>query len=121
MRRHVLSARIEATCFGHLMAVLSVGAQLPHQGCDTEDDDAEDGRVGLPVGRLRIPTTGRRPDVLGVARRGRCRLGIRGATRQSMRSFFGAGNSRDLCAAALQWNIDMSKLRDQLGGKYIPL
>lgn len=52
------------------MAVLSVGAQLPHQGCDTEDDDAEDGRVGLPVGRLRIPTTGRRPDVLRITRRG---------------------------------------------------
>jgi hypothetical protein len=55
---------------GHLVAVFPVGAQLPHHGRDAEDDDAEDGRVGLPVGRLRVPTTGRRPDVLGVARRG---------------------------------------------------
>jgi hypothetical protein len=63
----VLSAGEEAAWLGHLMPVLAVGAQFPCQTGDSEDDEGEDGSVGLPVGRLSVPTTGRRPDVLGVS------------------------------------------------------
>jgi hypothetical protein len=105
------------------MAVFPLGAQLPHQGRDAEDDDAEDGRVGLPVGRLRIPTTGRRPDVLGVAKGGvsvripRCDEAIEAINAFILRR----RNSRNLSAAALQKKRIVSKLQNQLGGKYIPL
>lgn len=63
----ILSAGIEATRLGHLVAVLLLGAKLPDCGSDEEDDAAENSRVLLPVGRLSVPTTRRRPDVLGVA------------------------------------------------------
>lgn len=43
-----------------------VGAELPRNGDDAEHGGAGDERVGAPVGRLGVPTTGRRPDVLGV-------------------------------------------------------
>lgn len=69
--RNALSAWIEAISLGHPVPEFFVGAQLPRQSGDAEDDETKDGRVGLPVGRLRVPTTGRRPDVLGIASEGR--------------------------------------------------
>jgi hypothetical protein len=63
----VLSAGEEATRLGHLVAVLSVCADHPGHSDDAAHDEAHDGRVGLPVGGLRVPTTGRRPDVLWVS------------------------------------------------------
>ena len=51
------------------MANLMLGTILPDHGGNAKDDQAEDGGVLLPVGRLGVPTTGRRPDVLGVAER----------------------------------------------------
>ena len=64
---NILSAGIEATRLGHLVTVLQLGANLPDRSSDEEDNAAEDGRVLLPVGRLSVPTTRRRPDVLGIA------------------------------------------------------
>jgi hypothetical protein len=63
----VLSAGKEAARLGHLVAVLSVCADHPGHSDDAAHDEAHDGRVGLPVGGLRVPTTGRRPDVLWVS------------------------------------------------------
>ncbi len=63
----VLSAREESAGLGHLVSVFALGAQGPCQGCDAEDDSHEDGSVGFPVGGLRVPATGGRPDVLGVS------------------------------------------------------
>jgi hypothetical protein len=52
---------------GHLVAVLAVCAQHPGHSDDAAEGEADDGRVGFPVGGLGVPTTGRRPDVLGVS------------------------------------------------------
>ena len=62
----VLSAGEEAALLGHLVAVLALFGNGPGHADDADEDEADDGRVALPVGGLRIPTTGRRPDVLGV-------------------------------------------------------
>jgi hypothetical protein len=53
--------------FGHLVAVLAVCAHHPGHADDAAEGEAYDGRVGFPVGGLGVPTTGRRPDVLGVS------------------------------------------------------
>lgn len=62
----VLSAGEEAALLGHLVAVLSVCADHPDHADDAAEDQAHDGRVALPVVGLGVPTSGRRPDVLGV-------------------------------------------------------
>lgn len=67
VEKNILSAGVEATRLGHLVAELLLGAKLPDCGSDEEDDTAEHSCVLLPVGRLSVPTTGRRPNVLGVA------------------------------------------------------
>ena len=66
-RVNILSAWVETTRLGHLVSELPLGTQVPNKSCDAENNGAEDGSVGLPVGRLGVPTTGWRPDVLGVA------------------------------------------------------
>lgn len=48
------------------MSVFSLGAQVPCQGGDADDDAHEDGGVCFPVCRLCVPATGGRPDVLRV-------------------------------------------------------
>ena len=63
----VLSAREESVAFGHLVAILAVCAQHPGHSDDAAEGEAYDGGVGFPVGGLGVPTTGRRPDVLGVS------------------------------------------------------
>ena len=68
----ILSAGEEAVRLGHLVSVLELGAQLPDSRCDAKDNRPRNRRVFLPVGRLRIPTTGRRPDMLGITT---CRVG----------------------------------------------
>lgn len=81
------------------MSELPLGTQVPNESCDAENNGAEDGSVGLPVGRLGIPTTGRRPDVLGVAVfRGIARLGVGSAMHR-------LGDSRDSGTAALQQHL----------------
>jgi hypothetical protein len=62
----VLSAREESVLLRHLVAVFSVGAEPPGHADNADEDGAHDEGVGFPVRGLRIPTTGRRPDVLGV-------------------------------------------------------
>lgn len=64
---------------GHLVTVFAVGAEGPCQSGDAGNGEAHDGRVGLPVCGLRIPTTGWRPDVLGVPARGAGQKGVRRA------------------------------------------
>lgn len=51
----------------HFVSVFNLGAVAEGHGDDAEEDASNDRRVGLPVLGLRVPTTGRRPDVLGVA------------------------------------------------------
>lgn len=53
--------------FGHLVAIFAVCAEHPGHADDATEGEAYDGRVGFPVGGLGVPTTGRRPDVLGVS------------------------------------------------------
>lgn len=65
-RFHIPSARVPLAGLGLLCPALAVGAKLPGNGDDAEDDSASNQRVAAPVGRLSVPTTGRRPDVLGV-------------------------------------------------------
>jgi hypothetical protein len=62
----VLSAREESVLLRHLVAVFSVGTEPPGHADNADEDGAHDECVGFPVRGLRIPTTGRRPDVLGV-------------------------------------------------------
>jgi hypothetical protein len=62
----VLPTREEPVWQRHLVSVFLLGAHGPDHGCDSDEDSAQDGRVGFPVGGLRIPATGGRPDVLGV-------------------------------------------------------
>ncbi len=84
------------------MPVFPLSAHVPRESRDAEDDEAEDGRVGLPVFRLRIPTTGRRPDVLGIAasrRRLELQFDVEVGGALVLR-----GNSRDSGTAALQYN-----------------
>jgi hypothetical protein len=64
----VLSAREESVAFGHLVAVFAVCAEHPGHADDAAEGEAYDGGVGFPVGGLGVPTTGRRPDVLGVSK-----------------------------------------------------
>ena len=61
----VLSRGEESALLGHLVSVLAIGRDGKGHGCNAKDDGAHDGGVGLPVGGLSVPTTGRRPDVLG--------------------------------------------------------
>lgn len=49
------------------MSKFAVRAEPPRESCETQDHGSEDGSVHLPVGRLGIPATSWRPDVLGVA------------------------------------------------------
>ena len=65
----VLSAGEEPVAFGHLVAVFAVGAEHPDHADDAAEGEAYNGRIGFPVGGLGVPTTGRRPDVLGVSTR----------------------------------------------------
>jgi hypothetical protein len=62
----VLSAREESPRLGHLVAVFKFRTNFPDHCDDADTDNAHDGGVGLPVGGLGVPTTGRRPDVLRV-------------------------------------------------------
>ena len=62
----VLSAGEEPALLRHLVAVLALCGNTPGHADDADKDEANDGSVALPVGGLRIPTTGWRPDVLGV-------------------------------------------------------
>lgn len=55
----VLSAGVEPAWLWHLVAELPLCAKLPYQGCDAEDGETEDSRVGLPVVRLGVPATSR--------------------------------------------------------------
>jgi len=57
--RDVLSAWEETTRLGHCVANLSLCAELECHGRDAEHDEAHDGRIGLPVGGLSVPATGR--------------------------------------------------------------
>jgi hypothetical protein len=63
----VLSAREESTLLGHLVAVFQPCADGPGHSDDAGEHQAHDGRVAFPVGGLGVPTSGRRPDVLGVS------------------------------------------------------
>lgn len=56
----------QLTYLGHLVSVLSVCADAPRHSCDSNDDTEHNGSVCAPVLGLSVPTTGRRPDVLGV-------------------------------------------------------
>lgn len=66
------SAWVEAALLREFRSELVPCAISECNRCDAEDDETHDGRVGLPVGGLCVPTTGRRPDVLGVTRPRRC-------------------------------------------------
>jgi hypothetical protein len=62
----VLPTREEPVWQRHLVSVFLLGTHGPDHSCDSDEDGAQDGCVGFPVGGLRIPATGGRPDVLGV-------------------------------------------------------
>jgi hypothetical protein len=54
------------TYLGHLVSVLPLCADTPGHSCDSKHDTHNNSSVCLPVLRLSVPTTGGRPDVLGV-------------------------------------------------------
>lgn len=55
----VLSAWEEASLFRHPGSVLMVCAVFEDYCCDAEDDEAHNGGIGLPVGRLCVPSSSR--------------------------------------------------------------
>ena len=57
-RGTVLSPREDAAGVGQRGSVFSLGAQVPCQRGDTDDDSHEDGSVRFPVSGLRVPATG---------------------------------------------------------------
>jgi hypothetical protein len=61
-----LSTGIEASLLGHPRPLFQVCAYVECDGSDAEDDGAHDQGVGLPVCGLRVPSTGRRPDVCRI-------------------------------------------------------
>lgn len=91
-QRFVLSAREELVLARHLVAVLELRAEVPDASDNESHDTANNGCVGPPVGRLGVPTTSRRPDVLRVAGG---KTGQRG-----MAPGIGAGFLRNLSSAA---------------------
>lgn len=88
-RWNVLSAGEEPALLRHHVAHLLLGADLPDNGNNTGHDGTDDGGVTLPVRGLGVPTTGRRPDVLGVAI-----VGIRGAVFEGSEWFAFDGDMR---------------------------
>lgn len=64
---HLLSARMPILWLRLACPRLTLGAELPSGGRDADHDDAHNQRVKPPVGRLRVPAAGWRPDVLGVS------------------------------------------------------
>lgn len=63
---HILSTRVPFTRLGFVCPILTVRAKLPGNGDNAKDNGTGNDGVASPVSRLSIPTTGRRPDVLGV-------------------------------------------------------
>lgn len=63
---NILSACVPLPLLGPVRPLFSLGAELPRNGHDAGHDDTSDQGVAAPVGRLRVPTTGWGPDVLGV-------------------------------------------------------
>ena len=61
------SARVKSALFWECCSVLVLCAVVEDHGGDAEDDQAHESSIPAPIGRLSIPTTGRRPDVFGVA------------------------------------------------------
>ena len=55
--------------FWHFVTVLPLGADPPEDRCDSKDNKTHDRSVGLPIMRLRVPATGRRPDMFGISAR----------------------------------------------------
>ena len=80
----VQSAGEEAALLGHLVAELAVCGNGPGEPDDADKNEAHNSGVALPVARLRVPTTGGRPDVLGVPGCGQ-RAGGRGIGRRRLR------------------------------------
>lgn len=64
---NVLSAGIPLAGLWLVCPLLAIGTKLPSNGDNAKDDGASNQSVAPPVGRLSVPTTSRRPDVLGVA------------------------------------------------------
>jgi len=46
--------------------MLTLGAEAPGRGNNSDDCSADDGRVGFPVRRLSVPASCGRPDFLGI-------------------------------------------------------
>lgn len=86
----VQSAGEEAALLGHLVAEFTVCGNGPGEPDDADKNEAHNSGVALPVARLRVPTTGGRPDVLGVPGCGQ-RAGGRG---------IGGRRLRDLSSSA---------------------
>lgn len=64
---NIPSAGVPLSRLGPVRPGFPLGAELPGHGDDAGHDDAGDQGVGSPVAGLRVPTTGRGPDVLWVA------------------------------------------------------
>lgn len=56
-RKISLSAGEKSVRLWHFVSHFSLSADLPEDCRDAEDDGEHDGRIGLPVMRLRVPTT----------------------------------------------------------------
>lgn len=56
-RKISLSAGEKSVRLWHFVSHFPLGADLPEDCRDTEDDSEHDSRIGLPVMRLRVPAT----------------------------------------------------------------
>lgn len=63
---NILSASVPLPLLRSVRPLFSSSAELPRNRNDSGHDDTSNQGVGAPVRRLRVPTTGWRPDVLGV-------------------------------------------------------
>lgn len=78
---HLLSAWIEAVLLGHAWTLFELCTCCPRHGYNTKYASSHNCCVCFPIGRLRVPSTGGRPDVLwvsavmSVSRRTICAIG----------------------------------------------
>lgn len=67
----LLATREESTGLRHLFPALTVSAETPGDGSNSNHGSAHDGGVQPPVRGLSVPASGGRPDFLGVSAQAR--------------------------------------------------
>lgn len=96
---NILSTWVETPWLWELCADLSLGADGPDESGDGEDGRQHNSSIDLPVLRLCVPATSRRPDVLWISVVG---LAVEGRLTSPCCAAGRVVDIRNFCAATLQ-------------------